>query len=87
MSGYDPLLPAWYVVYDLLMKSKEGITDKELYELLMAKTPWVSIRQFSEALLKLEATGRIKTAKGAKKNTLLVQLAEEGRKHLFTDEE
>ena len=81
-------LPTWYVVYDAIRREQGGLTDRQLYEMLIEKNPWISVPQLSEMLLKLEAAGKIRTVKGAKKDTLLIELTEEKKhRYLLTDED
>ncbi|GEM_PF-1023135 len=83
MTSSSLSLPVWYVIYDFLKKCREeGITDKELYEKVVSDNPWISLPQISEALLKLEAAGKIRTVRGGRKGTLIVELIE-GRKHRY----
>ena len=65
MTSSSTSLPVWYVIYGFLKKyGEEGITDKELYERIVSENPWISLPQISEALLKLEAVGKIRTVRG-----------------------
>ncbi len=83
MTSSSMSLPVWYVIYGFLKKyGEEGITDKELYERIVSENPWISLPQISEALLKLEAAGKIRTVRGGKKGTLVIELLD-GRKHRY----
>ncbi len=82
-------LPVWYIVYGFLKKeAKEGITDKELYERIVSENPWISLPQISEALLKLEAVGKIRTVRGGRKGTLMIELIEgKKQRYILSDED
>ncbi|HDD68905.1 MAG TPA: hypothetical protein ENG61_00925 [Candidatus Korarchaeota archaeon] len=87
--GSNLSFPVWYVIYGFLRKyGEEGITDKELYEKIVSENPWISLPQISEALLKLEAVGKIRTVRGGRRGTLIIELVE-GRKHgyVLSDED